>query len=297
MRSTSSVAALRLLASCLARVCRSRRTRRYAVKVGTSQISMVVRMCTSSRIRVVPAGLAGSVPRRSCRRSVGCRRCLAEEIRAEWRQSHPTASRALGVDRRIRRGRDHRAVGAKRSGKTTLAHCSPGSTCGPGVRDVGRQADADLDAGHCSSSLDPGAGHPRWPFTVRRQRRDRPPPLRADAARAAAAASPAARRAGHEVPGRWNALLALDQLGGSSVSGGQWQKVALARVFFRDARSWFSTNRRRADRRPSDTFRRVSELPEAGPSCSSRTGCQRPQRRPHLRARSWRITEAGRTTS
>lgn len=77
---------------------------------------------------------------------------------------------------------------------------------------------------------------PRWPFTLKanieigRHERAADPGVLAEAARLGGADTVAA-----DLKHRINTLIANEFFGGVGLSGGQWQKVGLSRVFYRDA--------------------------------------------------------------
>ena len=77
---------------------------------------------------------------------------------------------------------------------------------------------------------------PRWPFTLKanieigRHEREHEPVLLTEAARLGGADTVAA-----DLKEGINTLIANEFFGGVGLSGGQWQKVGLSRVFFRDA--------------------------------------------------------------
>ena len=102
---------------------------------------------------------------------------------------------------------------------------------------------------------------------------------RADRLDDAAGIEQAARQAGaHEflssLPAGYDTYLSKLFKGGRDLSLGQWQRVMLARAFFRDAPSSSSTSRRRRSiRGPSmSCSRRFGRCSPGGRSCSSRTG-------------------------
>jgi ATP-binding cassette subfamily B protein len=81
-----------------------------------------------------------------------------------------------------------------------------------------------------------GQDYYRWPFTARANTIIGRPDLTDHDGRLARAASFAgAREMVAELPDGWDTLLAPQFQGGVSLSGGQWQRIALARAHFRDA--------------------------------------------------------------
>jgi ATP-binding cassette subfamily B protein len=143
-----------------------------------------------------------------------------------------------GIDLEIRAGETVALVGENGSGKTTLAKLitglyvpTEGSVCWDGVP-TGELARARTS--RHSALL--AQNFPRWPFTVRanleigRHERATDPEAVAEAARLGGADTVAG-----ELKDGLNTLIANEFLGGVGLSGGQWQKVGLSRVFFRDA--------------------------------------------------------------
>jgi ATP-binding cassette, subfamily B, bacterial len=139
----------------------------------------------------------------------------------------------------IRRGETVALVGENGSGKTTLAKLVAG-LYRPGSGVI-RWDGVDLDR------LDPDSvaervmvvlQHPvRWPHTartnVRLGRHDRPDPD--DARLRAAAAAAGADVVVDGLPRGWDTLLSAYFRDGRDLSGGQWQRLAVARGLFRDA--------------------------------------------------------------
>lgn len=142
------------------------------------------------------------------------------------------------VDVTVRAGEVVALVGRNGSGKTTLAKLltglyrpDRGDVCWDGV---------PLDRLERSAVLDNVAmitqDFMQWPFTARVNVTIGRPELddRSDLVAAAAAAGGAAEVV-DGLPHGWGTLLAREFLGGTSLSGGQWQRIALARAWFRAA--------------------------------------------------------------
>jgi ABC-type multidrug transport system fused ATPase/permease subunit len=143
-----------------------------------------------------------------------------------------------GVSVRLRRGETIALVGANGSGKTTLARLLTGLY----LPDTGRVAWDGIP----TTQLDRTAAfeqaavlsqdYSRWPFTARANvaiGRHRCDPT--EQALTKAADLGGADQLIAELKNGWDTLVANEFLGGVGLSGGQWQKIALARAFFRDA--------------------------------------------------------------
>ncbi|WP_307801269.1 ABC transporter ATP-binding protein [Actinomadura violacea] len=135
----------------------------------------------------------------------------------------------------VRRGEVIALVGENGSGKTTLAKLLAG-LYRPDSGTI-RWDDADL-AGLDGDALRRRVAviaqdHTRWPLTVR-ENIVMGRPLDEDRLAGAAAAA-GADRVVDELPGGYDALLDRRFRGGHDLSGGQWQRVAAARGFYRDA--------------------------------------------------------------
>jgi ATP-binding cassette subfamily B protein len=154
--------------------------------------------------------------------------------------TYPDRSRpaVTGVHLDLRRGEVVALVGANGSGKTTLAKLIAGlyspqqgtiTWDGVDVRDLDRDSVFARVAWI-------GQDFRRWPFTARANIALGRPSAFTDTARL----THAARFSGADqvVTGlaeQWDTLLAREFQGGSNLSGGQWQRLALARGHFRHA--------------------------------------------------------------
>ncbi|MFC0626015.1 ABC transporter ATP-binding protein [Kribbella deserti] len=155
--------------------------------------------------------------------------------------SYPGAAEPAleGVDLELRRGEVVALVGVNGSGKSTVARLLAGlyqpqhgtiRWDGIPVQELDRETVA-AQIGWI------GQNFQRWPFTVRANTIVGRPDAEAGEERLAAAADFAdATETISGLPDGWNTLLARDFEGGVNLSGGQWQRIALARATFRDAR-------------------------------------------------------------
>ena len=142
------------------------------------------------------------------------------------------------IDLKIHSGEIIALVGENGSGKSTLAKLitglylpTHGTVAWDGV------PTAELARARISAHTALLAQNfPRWPFTLRanieigRHEQEHDPEVLAAAAGLGGADSVAA-----ELKDGLNTLIANEFLGGVGLSGGQWQKVGLSRVYFRDA--------------------------------------------------------------
>ncbi|WP_106403101.1 ABC transporter ATP-binding protein [Actinocorallia populi] len=158
----------------------------------------------------------------------------------DLRFAYPNADKPAlnGVDLTIRRGEVVALVGHNGSGKTTLAKLLTGLY----LPDSGTVAwdgtdTADIDRAQLFSQVALlSQGFERWPFTLRANvavGRHETEPTSEALARAAAASG--AGELITSLKDGWNTLLAPEYQGGVDLSGGQWQRIALTRAYFRDA--------------------------------------------------------------
>ncbi|MFI7690112.1 ABC transporter ATP-binding protein [Nonomuraea sp. NPDC049655] len=156
------------------------------------------------------------------------------------RFSYPNADEPAldGVDLAISRGQIVALVGHNGSGKTTLAKLLTGlylPESGSVTWDGTPTTDLDRTQLFDQVAL-LSQGYERWPFTVsanvaigRHTTGPTPEALACAAAASGATDLIASLRDG------WDTLLAPEYQGGVDLSGGQWQRIAVTRAYFRDA--------------------------------------------------------------
>ncbi|EPH39610.1 putative ABC transporter ATP-binding protein y4gM [Streptomyces aurantiacus JA 4570] len=143
-----------------------------------------------------------------------------------------------GVSLTIRKGQVIALVGANGSGKTTLSKLLAGlylPTSGAITWDGTdlRALRRDDVFGHVALVLQ---NFQQWPFTARANVAIGRPTEIHDADRLDGAAAYAdAHRVLDDLPYGWDTLCEKGYEGGVDLSGGQWQRIALARAYFRDA--------------------------------------------------------------
>jgi ATP-binding cassette subfamily B protein len=143
-----------------------------------------------------------------------------------------------GVDLEIHAGEIVALVGENGSGKTTLAKLLTGLYL-PGEGRVlwDGTSTADLARAHAATHTAVlSQDFPHWPFTVRANIAIGRHLAEPDEDRLAAAAELGGARAVIDgLDAGLDTLIANEFLGGVGLSGGQWQKIALARAYYRDA--------------------------------------------------------------
>jgi ATP-binding cassette subfamily B protein len=156
------------------------------------------------------------------------------------RFTYPGASRPAldGVDVTIRRGEVVALVGENGSGKSTLIKLLTGLYLPTGGEVVWDGIPTDLydRTSLCDQVALMTQDCVQWPFTARVNvtigRANTPPT--ADRLCDAAAAT-GADRVIDRLDDGWDALLAREFFGGTTLSGGQWQRIGLARAWYRNA--------------------------------------------------------------
>jgi ATP-binding cassette subfamily B protein len=144
------------------------------------------------------------------------------------------------IDLTIHKGQVIALVGENGSGKTTLAKLISGLYRPTRGRIAWDGVElSELDPVSVGDRVGMVAQNPvHWPHdartNVRLGRHDRPDPD--DAALAATAAWSGADAVVAALPNGWRSLLSKYFRGGTELSGGQWQRLAVARGLFRDAR-------------------------------------------------------------
>jgi ABC-type multidrug transport system fused ATPase/permease subunit len=145
-----------------------------------------------------------------------------------------------GIDLTIHNGQVIALVGENGSGKTTLAKLVTGLYRPTEGRIAWDGVDlTELDPQSVGDRVGMVAQTPvRWPHdartNVRLGRPERTDP--GDVALRAAASSSGAAEVVADLPAGWQSLLSRYFRGGTELSGGQWQRLAVARGLFRDAR-------------------------------------------------------------
>ena len=153
---------------------------------------------------------------------------------------NPDAGLVLrGIDLTVEAGQTVALVGENGSGKTTLAKIIAGLYAPTGGRVEWDGVDiADLEPGAVADRIMMVLQDPiRWPHTARANvrvgRHDRSDP--GDLALHEAARSAGADAVVAGLPNGWDTLLSKYFRGGQELSGGQWQRMAVARGLFRGA--------------------------------------------------------------
>lgn len=177
----------------------------------------------------------GHRPRRGDRVPEPPRRIAVEDLRYAYPSSERTA--LDGVNLHVERGEILALVGENGSGKTTLAKLLSGlylPTAGSVRWD-----------GHDTRDLDPHAlwhqvavvpqDYARWPLTCRDNITLGQPAADGDAAVLRAAEASGAAEVVAKLRRGLSTLLAVEWMGGEELSGGQWQRLAIARAFHREA--------------------------------------------------------------
>ncbi|GLZ33773.1 multidrug ABC transporter permease [Lentzea sp. NBRC 105346] len=173
----------------------------------------------------------------SARGAVDSRRVCLERVTFTYPESGTPALRDVSLA--IEPGQTIALVGENGSGKTTLAKLIAGLYSptqghvrwdGHDLRDLNRASVADKVMMVLQDPI-------RWPHTARANvrvgRHDRRDP--GDLALTTAAMQSGADDVVNRLPKHWETLLSKQFRGGLELSGGQWQRLAVARGLFRDA--------------------------------------------------------------
>ncbi|WP_326695666.1 ABC transporter ATP-binding protein [Streptomyces sp. NBC_01766] len=137
----------------------------------------------------------------------------------------------------LRRGEVTALVGFNGSGKSTLSKLVSGlylPTGGQVLWDGVPTDDADPQSLWQQVALVP-QDYAHWPLTVRENVTQGQPTARGDAAVREACEAADADEVVDKLGAGLDTLLAREWLNGEELSGGQWQRIALARAFFREA--------------------------------------------------------------
>ncbi|GLX53949.1 ABC transporter [Streptomyces hygroscopicus subsp. hygroscopicus] len=137
----------------------------------------------------------------------------------------------------LRRGEVTALVGFNGSGKSTLSKLISGlnlPTAGEVLWDGKPVGEADPQALWQQVALVP-QDYAHWPLTVRENVNLGQPTARGDAAVRDACEAAGADEVVDQLAAGLDTLLAREWLNGEELSGGQWQRIALARAFFREA--------------------------------------------------------------
>ncbi|MEU0216132.1 ABC transporter ATP-binding protein [Streptomyces sp. NPDC006265] len=137
----------------------------------------------------------------------------------------------------LRRGEVTALVGFNGSGKSTLSKLVSGlylPTGGQVLWDGVATDEADPQALWQQVALVP-QDYAHWPLTVRENVTQGQPTARGDAAVREACEAADADEVVDKLGAGLDTLLAREWLNGEELSGGQWQRIALARAFFREA--------------------------------------------------------------
>lgn len=184
----------------------------------------------------------------------------AEHLSFRYRNAEVDAVQDVSLE--LRAGRIVALVGENGSGKTTLAKVFAGlyrPTAGTLLWDRGAGplpvTESDLgDLRGATAIVSQNVYETRWPIDANEhvsfgdltRAHDRDGVVRA-------AVAAGASEFVSELPHGWNTLLDPGFPEGTDLSGGQWQRLAIARAFFRDHRSSCSMNQRRLSTHSSST--------------------------------------------